>query len=73
MFFLKKIFFGKKKFFPEISFTKYYEIWDPHRNMKQTAAIIASEMSFRSGWVLTKSSNSTICQKYGKNTVFEPS
>ena len=44
-------------------------IWDPGGSKKQTDAIVASGMSFRSGQVLTKSSNSTVCQKYGKNRV----
>ena len=53
----------------EFFFAPKYIIWDPGGSKKQTDAIVASGMSFRSGWVLTKSSNSTVCQKYGKNTV----
>ena len=53
----------------EFFFAPKYIIWNPGGSKKQTDAIVASGMSFRSGWVLTKSSNSTVCQKYGKNTV----
>ena len=55
----------RRKFF----LSPKYIIWDPGESKKQTDAIVASGMSFRSGLVLTKSSNSTVCQKYGKNTV----
>ena len=53
----------------EFFFAPKYIIWDPGGSKKQTDARVASGMSFRSGWVLTKSCNSTVCQKYGKNTV----
>ena len=55
----------RRKFF----LSPKYIIWDPGGSKKQTDAIVASGMSFRSGLVHTKSSNSTVCQKYGKNTV----
>ena len=36
-------------------------------------AMVASGMSFQWSYVLRKSSNSTICQNYGKTMVFDPS
>ena len=53
----------------EFFFAPKYIIWDPYGSKKQTDAIVASGMRFRSGQVLTTSSNSTVCQRYGKNTV----
>ena len=36
-------------FISEIFFTKYYVIWDPGGSTKETDAMVASGMSFRSG------------------------
>ena len=72
MFFFEKNIFPKR-FSPNFFFKKYYVIWDPGGCRRQTDSIVASGMSFQSVYVLKKSSNSTICQKYDKNTVFDPS
>ena len=70
----EKMFFSKRKISSLKSLlTKYYIIQDPVGSKKATDAIVASGMRFRSCKVLTKFSNSTMCQKYGKNTVFDPS
>ena len=46
----KKIFFEKDFFISEFFFfTKYYVIWDPGGSRKETDAMVASGMSFRSG------------------------